>query len=168
MASKDDFTSQQWTTLRQAPFLVGYFIAKAEDSGILGSTKEMLVAGRILTGTDAAPALVKALCADVGDPGALRELFPEETRKRLVGSLLRTQTLSTCRQAVEIVDSKLRAQDALAFKEWLLSIGQRVAEASKEGGFLGFGGTRVSEAETQALRELADALGVAASSPSSE
>jgi hypothetical protein len=35
-----------------------------------------------------------------------------------------------------------------------------VAEASTEGGFLGFGGVRVSEAEKATLAEISGALGV--------
>jgi hypothetical protein len=37
-------------------------------------------------------------------------------------------------------------------------VGARVAAAAKEGGFLGFGGTRVSESEEAALNEIAAAL----------
>jgi hypothetical protein len=37
-----------------------------------------------------------------------------------------------------------------------------VAEASKEGGFLGFGGVQVSEAEKATLAEIATALGTSA------
>jgi hypothetical protein len=36
------------------------------------------------------------------------------------------------------------------------------AEASKEGGFMGFGGTPVSDKEKATLAELASALGLAA------
>jgi hypothetical protein len=42
----------------------------------------------------------------------------------------------------------------------LMSISQRVAEASKEGGFLGFGGTLVSEQEQAALHSISGALGL--------
>jgi hypothetical protein len=42
-----------------------------------------------------------------------------------------------------------------------VTIAQRTAEAAKEGGFLGIGGTRVSENETVAIRDVARALGVA-------
>jgi hypothetical protein len=48
--------------------------------------------------------------------------------------------------------------DAPAFKAWLRSISQKVAEASLEGGFLGFGGIQVSKAETTTLRDIAEAL----------
>ena len=50
------------------------------------------------------------------------------------------------------------AQDAPAFKLWLRGISQRVAEAAKEGGFLGFGGVQVSDAEQKALADISQAL----------
>jgi hypothetical protein len=41
-----------------------------------------------------------------------------------------------------------------------LTAAQNVAEAAKEGGFLGIGGVRVSDAERAALGDIAGALGV--------
>jgi hypothetical protein len=48
------------------------------------------------------------------------------------------------------------------YKRWLLSLAQKTAEASKEGGFLGVGGTLVSDEETHAVDNLASALGMSA------
>ena len=48
-----------------------------------------------------------------------------------------------------------------AFKTWLREISQKVAEAAVEGSFLGFGGIRVSDAETATLRDISKALGMA-------
>jgi len=39
-------------------------------------------------------------------------------------------------------------------------LARKAAEAAKEGGFLGFGGKLVSDAETAAINSLASALGV--------
>jgi hypothetical protein len=39
-------------------------------------------------------------------------------------------------------------------------VAQKVSEAAKEGGFLGFGGTQVSEQEAATLKELSVALGI--------
>jgi len=50
-------------------------------------------------------------------------------------------------------------QEIAEFKEWIQSIAQKVAESAKEGGFLGFGGTAVSESEQQFLDDLKLALG---------
>ena len=49
--------------------------------------------------------------------------------------------------------------DAAAFKTWLAALAERVAAASKEGGFLGFGGVQVSDAEKATLGEISAALG---------
>ena len=48
--------------------------------------------------------------------------------------------------------------DAVAYKAWLLQISQSVAEAAEEGGFLGFGGVPVSDAEKATLAEISTAL----------
>ena len=42
----------------------------------------------------------------------------------------------------------------------VVSVAQKVSEAAKEGGFLGFGGTQVSEQEAATIKELSTALGV--------
>jgi hypothetical protein len=50
----------------------------------------------------------------------------------------------------------------LSFKGRLRQINQHVAEASTEGGFLGFGGVPVSESEKATLTEISSALRLAA------
>ena len=47
-------------------------------------------------------------------------------------------------------------------RQWLRDISQKVAEAAKEGGFLGIGGERVSPAEQATLEEIDEALGLRA------
>ena len=56
-----------------------------------------------------------------------------------------------------LLDAKAPA-DAAAFKSWLQSIAQHTAEAAKEGGFLGFGGVQVSDAEKATVAEISSAL----------
>lgn len=43
-------------------------------------------------------------------------------------------------------------------KTWLMNAAQKVAEAAREGGFLGFGGALLSDLEQAALEELGDRL----------
>ena len=59
-----------------------------------------------------------------------------------------------------ILEGKVPADQAEGFKSWLLDIARKVANAATEGGFFGFGGQRVSTAETAAINELASSLGV--------
>ena len=49
--------------------------------------------------------------------------------------------------------------EAQAYKETIHAVAKAAAEASKEGGFLGFGGTLVSKDEQAALDALKAALG---------
>jgi hypothetical protein len=69
--------------------------------------------------------------------------------------------LETFGQTAALVDSKV-AGDAAGFKSWLRQISARVADASKEGRFLGFGGVQVSDAEKATLVEVSKALKLAA------
>jgi hypothetical protein len=81
-------------------------------------------------------------------------------QSRLKGSkpeLAATNAVEGLRQVAALLDAKAPG-DAAAFKTWLQSIGQHVAEASKEGGFLGFGGVQVSEAEKATLAQISTAL----------
>ncbi|MGH2893999.1 MAG: hypothetical protein ACRDPM_12150, partial [Solirubrobacteraceae bacterium] len=63
------------------------------------------------------------------------------------------------RKAMSILQSMATDADADAYKTFVMTVAQAVAGAHKEGGFLGIGGTRVSDAENQALDEISHALG---------
>ena len=70
---------------------------------------------------------------------------------------IKAKCIDTLRQVADVVDAKAPA-DATAFKTWLRQISQHVAEAAKEGGFLGIGGVAVSDAEKATLAEISKAL----------
>jgi hypothetical protein len=61
-------------------------------------------------------------------------------------------------QAVTAIVATKAPGSAGAFKEWLKVIAGKVADAGTEGGFLGFGGEKVSAAEKATLDRLATAL----------
>jgi len=71
----------------------------------------------------------------------------------------RAHALDQLKQVSALVRQKAPG-DAAGFAPWLQEVAQRVANASKEGGFLGIGGTLVSEQEQAALRDTAAALGI--------
>ena len=56
-----------------------------------------------------------------------------------------------------LVTSKDAAAGA-AYKAWLQDVARKVAEAGTEGGFMGFGGVKVSDAEKATLDRLATSL----------
>jgi hypothetical protein len=102
--------------------------------------------------------LIKAAIADFersseGSVLAMRERFAQAEPTECV-----QRSLANLREVSAIVDAKV-PDEAAAFKAWLREISQKVAEAAVEGSFLGFGGVRVSDAETATLRDISRALG---------
>jgi uroporphyrinogen-III synthase len=65
------------------------------------------------------------------------------------------KTVEACK-SVSIALSKTTPEEAVAYKKWVLAIGQKVAEAAKEHG------VALSEPERAVLSEFAAALGISA------
>ena len=161
MADKSNFTAEEWAALLKAPAMAGVAIIAADPSGPFGAIKESFATGKALAEVKVqggANALIDAVVQDLATPEGREIAKPSG----MLGSSLeeaQANALSVCRSAADIVTAKAPAE-AEAFKQWLFSISQRVAEASKEGGFLGFGGTLVSEQEQAALQAISGALGL--------
>ena len=106
-----------------------------------------------------ADALIKAVVADFGTAEG-RSIARDGLKEKFTGSRpaeIKAKCIDTLRQVAEVVDAKAPS-DATAFKTWLRQISQHVAEAAKEGGFLGIGGVAVSDAEKATLAEISKAL----------
>jgi hypothetical protein len=162
MATQNDFTAQEWTLLLEAPMLAGMAVSAAEPSGLFGMLKESFATGKLLVQakSDAgANELIKAVAAAYETADG-RKAASEGLRDKLgqgQPNEIKGRALDTLRQVAALVAAKAPA-DAPAFKTWLAQIAENVAEASKEGGFLGFGGVQVSEAEKATLAEISAAL----------
>ena len=164
MATKTDFSVAEWETLRDAPHTVVLAVAVAGASGLFGSIKEALAPTGIL---------VEALH---GENQLLRQICDKEEIKASIASLkemskscgdfksiqafFRKAASEQSRAGLDLLKRKGTPEDVAAFSDFLLKLGEKVANAAKEGAFLGFGGERVSEGELEILAELAQALGV--------
>ena len=164
MADKSSFSPDEWKLILEGVMMASVAITAAEPSGLWGVLKESFAAGTSLAAakTDAGSnGLIKAVIADF-ETSEGRSLAREGLKEQLAGSKpaeVKTKCLDVLRQVAAVVDTKA-AEDGAAFKSWLQRISQHVAEAAKEGGFLGIGGTQVSEAEKATLTEIATALKV--------
>lgn len=158
MASKADFSADEWKSLVAAAPMVGMAVTAASPSGPLGVMKEMMSVGMAMAEVLSTPnsnPLVAALITDVKD----RLTKPEAPKGITNIEEAKTAALAHVKAVSALVALKAPA-DAAGFNEWLLGIGARVAEASNEGGFFGFGGTRVSDQEKAMLAELGGLLNV--------
>lgn len=165
MASKADFSPDEWNQLLQSVLLAGLTVTAADPSGPIGLVKEGYASSKELMAAKADPAangLVKAVVADFET--AEGRTHAREALKASMSAgdkaAFHTRMLDQLKSTGSLLDAKA-PEDAPAFKAWLQQIADRVASASNEGGFLGFGGVQVSDAERQALSDIAAALGKA-------
>ena len=166
MANKQSFTPEEWTKILESTMLAGMAVTAAEPSGLWGLLKEGFASSSALAAAKAdsgSSELVKAVIAEYETTEG-RAAIQEALRKRFAGSKpgdAVQRSLDNLREVSAILAAKAPG-DAPAFKAWLSSISQKVAEASSEGGFLGIGGVRVSDAEKATLGDIAKALGTSA------
>ncbi len=71
-------------------------------------------------------------------------------------------TTERLREAVGLVDAKATPEESEAYKKFVLTVAEAAANAHKEGGFAGVGGTKVSDEERAALDDIASTLGISA------
>src|SRR5262249_7656344 len=146
--------------------MAGIAVTAAEPSGLWGMLKESFAGGSALMQAKMDPEsnpLIKAVVADF-ETAEGQTAARDGLKEKLTGGKpaeIKAQCIETLRQAGAVLDAKAPG-DAAAFKGWLRQISQHVAEAAKEGGFLGIGGVPVSEAEKATLTEISSALGLTA------
>lgn len=166
MTTKADFTPDEWDRLLQAPVAAGFSVMLADPDfiGILRELKALSRAFERLTVSPGAENLIESVAADLREMSERREHLPgsEDFIEGGPGEI-RVRLLADLRALGPILAARTTPEEASGFGRWLYGIGLAVAGASREGGFLGIGGARVSEKEKTALRELADALGVSVS-----
>jgi hypothetical protein len=166
MAGKADFTPDEWSKILSAPMLAGMAVTLAEPSGLFGMMLEGMASGRALLeakNDPGATALSKAVAADMetseGRTAAREALQAELSAKSPLE--IKQKAIATLAEVAAILDAKA-PQDAAGFKQWLKHIAERVSEASSTGGFLGFGGVQVTDAEKATIGEIAATLKIPA------
>jgi membrane-bound lytic murein transglycosylase B len=166
MANKQNFKPDEWSKILQSTMLAGIAVTAADPSGLWGALKEAFASSSALAAAKSntsSSELIKAVIADFETKEG-RASIQEALRQHLAGAKpadVVQRSLDNLREVSAILDAKA-PQDAAGFKTWLGAISQNVAEASSEGGFLGIGGVKVSEAEKATLAEISKALGTSA------
>ena len=151
--SKARYSAEQWAKVRIAPMAAAQAVMDASPSGVIGRSKELAAAASAIAASrnTALPTALVILAFDV-------DLSSEETDVLKQKSAPAT---SLVREAVAAVSANSPA-DVSEYGRLLVSVATQVAEASKEGGFLGIGGTGVSEPEQKAIDEIRALVGIAA------
>jgi hypothetical protein len=162
MATKADFTAEEWEVLRDAPHLVMLSVATAGSSGMIGSFKEAFAPlGAIIEAAKGKDDLLRGVC-DREELKAAQQSIRTSIKTGGDAKALRDELQNAAAEKAAAANSILKKkgspEDLKAFRQLLMDIGERTANAAKEGSFLGFGGERVSEGECAVLKRVSQAL----------
>ena len=154
MTTKSDFTEEEWVRVRRAPFVAGMAISIADPGGPIEMAKESM--GTVKSATN--PPTREQLLTEV----ALDLQSMTQQRQNPLGDFkpqAPQQIQEELKAVTDLVSSKASAEEAAAFRQWLLTTAQAAADAAKEGGFMGFGATQVSQGEQNMLDQLRATIG---------
>jgi hypothetical protein len=162
MTGRTAFTDEEWALLRLAPLFVAVGVVAADASGLFSSIREAVAGTNEMSEALAENPdleLFAALLAErrpphVPDVESLLGRGSNETQMRN----FKTAALGQVGAAVALLKRKASVAEVAGYQSLLTRVAERAANASKEGGFLGFGGVRVSDKE----REFIDAVQKAA------
>jgi hypothetical protein len=144
MTGQSDFTPEEWDLVLEGPPLAGLIVLTAQRGGTF---RESFAIAKSYTEARQQHGQSELLDAIVSAK-------PEIDRKRYHSpDELKQQGLARLRQAVELLQQKATPDEVEAYKRFVTTLAQHVAEAHREGG------VAVSDAERAALDEIASTLG---------
>jgi hypothetical protein len=148
-AVKGKFTAQELAAVGAAPLAVAGLVIGASKSSAKGIVQELDAMAQTM---DAA--------ADKAGGVSLVDLFPRPTAEQAEQYLSTPQDsmLGTLKAAVAAVSAKAPDQ-AAGYKSFLNTLASNIANAAKEGGFLGIGAKQVTSEEAAALETIRKAVG---------
>jgi hypothetical protein len=151
MTTKADFNAEEWSTVVEAPLYAAMRVLSADRGGTL---RESLALGRVYQEARAAHGESALLDELAKSPPSI-----DPDRVKEAGGNIGALASERLREAIRILEAKATPDEIDAYKRFVMTAAQAVASAHKEGGFLGIGGTEISDAENEALDEISTALG---------
>ena len=170
MSFETRFTPEEQAALISLPNMIGSAMTFAAGSG-LGTVKEMIATSRSflkareITGNEIITGILpnmQGMDEVMQDSREMRSIVIDRLKSHEVKSKeqLRDLALEDAATVAGILNAKAQPQEAEQYKNWVLDIAEEVSKSAKEGGFLGFGGTQISESEKDLFTDLTAALGV--------
>jgi hypothetical protein len=152
MTGKSDFTSEEWELVLSGPPSAGLVVATAQRGGTFRESFSIAKAYAEARQRQGDSELLDAIASAKPEIDHKRYRSLEELEQNL---------LQKIRDAVALVESKGTPEEAEEYRNFIVNLAERVAEAHKEG-LLGLSGERVSEAEREAIAKIKEAAGVSA------
>ena len=160
MTSQRVYSDEEWGLLVGLPESVMMAAIFAENDSV-NRTADESGAGldAIAAGRDSGSTLVRDVALELvtrlGDPetGDLPPVLEIGSRQVDVNDVL-----TRARAATDVLAAKAGPGEAAAYRHWLVGIADQVVNAAKSGGFLGIGGSWVSDSERHFVEELSTVL----------
>lgn len=146
MTTKASFNAEEWALVTTAPALAGLFVASSESGGQLRESVALSRAYAEARSQQPGP-LMEAILTTAPSLG------PQDAPR--TPDAIRERALADLRRAVRTLDRVAQDDELVAYKRFVYALAQEVAQAHREGGFLGIGGKPVSEKEQAALDAIA-------------
>ena len=175
MIEKDTFTVEEWAQIASAPASIGALVVTADPSGpigLIGEFKAILKSMQSYVeahaGDSSLMAAMKHYMSSQPSEQEQEQLkqWAEQQQNQMKANRPKTpeELQQRVREAVTGTIGLLRTKGADeaevgTFKAMMIVVAEATANASKEGGFLGFGGTLVSEKEQSVLAQIQAELG---------
>jgi hypothetical protein len=170
MFNRDSFTVEEWGQIISAPAAVGALVVTADPSGPMGLISEFRAIMSSMKSYVEANSGSSPLMAAIQDYMATKPSEEEETQLKEWANKQQEEMKANKPKTPEELSARLHESvdktlamiaakgatdaDLRSFKSMMVSVAESVADASKEGGFLGFGGVRVSEREQSVLDQI--------------
>lgn len=161
MATKSDFTEREWELLLSVPAAVGTAVMYAGRSGLGSVAETMAMASGILSarhgydGIELIESLIEARLKN----GAKSKIETLKSPYRDLDDVeIIEDAVARCEDVAALLGEKSTVDEQDAYSTWTISVAEKVANAAKEGGFLGIGGQRVSEEEARVIAKVKRAL----------
>jgi len=165
MSVKESFSDDEWNMVLRAPLVAGFAVTAADPGGLVGAVQEATAMAKSLKNASDSAAegsLIGEIAAAIqtaegrqSAQAGLKEMIkghkPAEASAAAVAQL---------KDVMAVVTAKAPDQ-APMLANLIRETAQKVAEAAKEGTFMGFGGEQISDAERQTLADIDAALGTA-------
>jgi hypothetical protein len=146
MTTKASFNAEDWAVITTAPALAGLLVAAAEPGGNLRESVALSRGYAEARQREPGELLQAVLSTAPAIDPQTRPKTPEDIRR---------VALEQLRRAVRTLDRTATDEELVEYKRFVYALAEGVATAHKEGGFLGIGGTAVSEREQAALDAIA-------------
>ena len=159
MTTKSEFSEDEWDRIVRAPFVAGLAVSLADPGGPIEVTKESMASIRAATHPSSEEQLIaeaaREIQADVqAKTNPLKGYRPTSEGTAPAGE----QVLVELGAVREIVAARATPDETAAFGQWLVDTAQAVADAAKEGGFLGFRAEQVSKGEREMIERVRAAV----------